>query len=62
MGECNPQSTPHTPMVDVDTVIDSASGMVSYSLVSSDRPGLPPEALPGSVDVSVRPDQTNSSL
>jgi len=49
-------------MVDVDTVIDLASGMVTHSLVSSDRPGPPPEALPGSVDVSVRPDQTNRSL
>jgi len=52
MGEGNPQSTPHTPIVDVDTVIDLASGMVTHSLVSSDRPGPPPEALPGSVDVS----------
>ena len=53
MGEGNPQSTPHTPMVDVDTVIDLDSGMVTHSLVSSDRPGPPSEALPGLFDMSV---------
>jgi len=53
MGEGDPQSTPPTHMADVDTVIDLASGMVSHSLVSSDRPDPPPEAMPGSADVPV---------
>ena len=62
MGVGDPQSTPHTsPMVDVDTVIDLASGMVTHSLVSSDRPDPPPDAIPGSVDAPVRPEQANNS-
>jgi len=62
VGEGDPQSTPPIDMADVDTVIDLSSVMVTHSLVSSDRPDPPPEAMLGSVDVPVRPDQANNSL
>ena len=61
MGVGDPQSTPSIDMADVDTLIDLASGMVTHSLVSTDRPDPPPDAMPASVDVPLRPEEANNS-
>ena len=57
MGVGDLQSTLPTDIADVVTVLKPTTGMTSLILASSDHPDPPPDAIPGSDDVPLRPEQ-----